>query len=369
MPSEYVHRQAWGVELRSIRANRPKRAQTGARAQTFGAALEQAEQLWRASEAVGTIASPLLLFYGLTQAGRAICAGGTPGNAWRPAESHGLAFQFTRPANGANLDLATVVVKPSGDGLIQQVARILDSPVLSGPATLSALLGSLDAKLLFSGSQVADPKPLEVHEWTKNLTTLGTTATKSLFLAPAPDRFAANTRLVAAGPQNLEHTRIIPPTGEQIAEWLDTYPTLRGLGVPTEVLGPEPSLDRSDRGDWVIKLIWDTDASMAGITQSDWTVEHLDELYSYEWNGTSGVVLPAVAGNTEAHDLVVAWWLVLYCLSMLARYYPKEWTEILDVDRSPLAVPIEHVLSVAYAAVPALIAFRLRLLRGMQDRR
>jgi len=106
----------------------------------------------------------------------------------------------TRPANGANLDHATVVAKPSGDGLIQQVARIMDSPVLSGPTTRSALLGSLDAKLLFSDSQVADPKPLEVHEWTKNLTTLGTTATKSLFLAPPPDCFAANTRLVAAGP-------------------------------------------------------------------------------------------------------------------------------------------------------------------------
>jgi hypothetical protein len=261
-----------------------------------------------------------------------------------------------------------VVVKPTGDGLIQQVARILDSPVLSGPATLSALLGSLDAKLLFSESQVPDPKPLEVHQMWITPAPAATYATKSLFLAPAPERFAANTELIPASPQNLEHIRIIPPTGEQVAEWLDTYPTLRGLGVPTEVIGPEEAGGRFGRDDWIIKLIWDGGAQIAGVKQSDWTVEHLDELYSYAWNGTYGVVLPSVAGNTEPYDLVVAWWLVLYCLSMLARYYPKEWTEILDVDRSPLAVPIEHVLSVAYAAVPALIAFRLRLLRGMQDR-
>lgn len=365
MPSEYVEQRAWGVELRSIRANRPKFARSGARAQTFGAAFEQAEQLWRASEAVGTIASPLLLFYGLTQAGRAICAAGTPGQAWRPAESHGLTFEFTRPASGANLDLGAVVVKPSGDGLIQQVAFILDSPVLGGPATLSALLGSLDAKLLFSASQVADPKPLEVHEFRKSLPVLGADVTKSLLLAPVPDRFAANTELIPAGPQNLEHTRIIPPTGEEIAEWLDAYPTLRGLGVPTEVIGPEPSMG----GGFVIKLIWDGGAPMADVKQSDWTVEHLDELYAYAWDRTHGVVLPAVAGNTKAYDLVVAWWLVLYSLSMLARYYPKEWTEMLDVDRSPLAVPIEHLLSVAYSTVPALIAFRLRLLRVRQEGR
>ncbi len=331
--------------------------------------MEQAEQLWRASEAVGPIASPLLLFYGLTQAGRAICAAGLPGSAWRPAESHGLEFEITLPSSGANLDLASVLVKPSGEGLVQQVARILDSPVLGGPATLSALLASIDKQLLFTDLQVPDPHPLEVSEWTKNLTTLGTTGTESLFLAPAPARFAANTERVPARAQNLEYTKIIPPTANAIAEWLAAYPTLHELGTPKEVIGPEPSLDRSDRGEWVIKLIWNSGNSMAGVKQSDWTADHVDELYSYEWNGTSGVVLPAVDGNTKPHDLLVTWWLVLYCLSMLARYYPKEWTEMLDVDKSELAVPIEHVLSVAYSTVPDLIAFRLRSLRTIQEER
>jgi hypothetical protein len=41
---------------------------------------------------------------------------------------------------------------------------------------------------------------------------------------------------------------------------------------------------------------------------------------------------------------------------------------MLDVDASPLAVPLEHLISAARAKVPALIAFRLRLLRAIQDR-
>lgn len=290
-----------------------------------------------------------------------------PGSAWRPAESHGLAFELTLPKRGTNMDLTKVLVRPTGEGLVQQVARILDSPVLEGPTTLSALLASIDVELMFTDLQLPDLHPLEVSEWTKNPTTLGAPATRSLLLAPAPDRFAANTEVVAHGPQGIDFTRVIPPAGAAIAEWLAAYPKLRDLGVPKEVIGPEPSLDASGPGNWVIKLIWDSGGSMAGVKQSDWTLEHLNEIYSYEWNGTSGVVLPAIGGNTRAHDLLITWWLALYCLSMLARYYPKEWTEMLDVDNSDLAVPIEHMLSVAYSAVPDLLSYRLRLLRTRQE--
>jgi hypothetical protein len=220
---------------------------------------------------------------------------------------------------------------------------------------------------LFDKSQVADPGPLEVHEFVKDLGSLGAPATKSLFIGPVPDRFAANRELVPAGPQNLQHTRIVPPSGEQIADWLNVYPTLRALGAPTEVMGPEPSIGRVEHGDWVIRLIWDEGAPMADVKQSDWTLDQLDEVCAYGPHGTHGVVLPSVGGNTAAQDLLVAWWLVLYCLSMLARYYPKEWNEMLDVDSSPLAVPLEHLISAARSKVPALIAFRLRLLRATQD--
>ena len=53
--------------------------------------------------------------------------------------------------------------------MIQQVAGILQSPVLDAPATLSALLGSLDVDPRFDESQVGDPTPLEVHEFVKDI--------------------------------------------------------------------------------------------------------------------------------------------------------------------------------------------------------
>ncbi|MFC4088598.1 YaaC family protein [Micromonospora sp. GCM10011541] len=47
------------------------------RRSTYVAALQQAEELFRATETSGPASSPLLLFYGLSQAGRALTAAAT----------------------------------------------------------------------------------------------------------------------------------------------------------------------------------------------------------------------------------------------------------------------------------------------------
>jgi hypothetical protein len=66
---------------------------------------------------------------------------------------------------------------------------------------------------------------------------------------------------------------------------------------------------------------------------------------------------PAVANNARRslHPLM-AWWAVLYTLSMLARYQPAEWAKHINVDNSPHAVPIERLLETAIGVVPRLIA-------------
>ena len=143
--------------MRSLRADRPRFAANGARAKTFGAGLEQAEQLWLASQKVDAIASPLLLFYGLTQAGRALCAAGTHGAAWKGAQQHGLHFELTEPAEGSPRDLTKVKVLTHGAGLVQQVAHVLGSPVPSDSASLSDLISSLDSDLYFDDEQYWSP--------------------------------------------------------------------------------------------------------------------------------------------------------------------------------------------------------------------
>lgn len=351
--------------MRSLRADRPRLAARGARAKTFGAGLEQAERLWLASQNVGAIASPLLLFYGLTQAGRALCAAGIPDTAWEGAQQHGLHFQLTVPAYGSPLDLTTVRVRTHGLGLIHQVADVLGSPVLSDCASLSDLISSLDSDLYFDDEQYSVPRPLEVHEDGNLQEPFGHPARRALFLGPLPDVLASNRENVPAGPNNLAYTRIVPPSAADVAAWLSAYPRLRALGEPTNVQSPEPSLGRIDHGDWVIRLAWDGDDRIEGVTQTQWTLQQLDVVYA-DGPNVAGGVMPSVGGNTEAQHLLVTWWLVLYCLSMLARYYPTVWTTLLDVDSSSLAVPFDHLISVARAKVPRLIFNAIHELRAAQ---
>ena len=69
----------------------------------------------------------------------------------------------------------------------------------------------------------------------------------------------------------------------------------------------------------------------------------------------SKLAYPTLEGATQTVHPLMAWWMVLFSLSMLTRYQPDVWTQMIDVNRSPHATAIEHVLETALAAVPDLI--------------
>jgi hypothetical protein len=52
---------------------------------------------------------------------------------------------------------------------------------------------------------------------------------------------------------------------------------------------------------------------------------------------------------------LIAWWALLFGLSMLARYYPSEWVRALDPNASELSVRIDAALDEAMSAVPHLV--------------
>jgi hypothetical protein len=63
------------ARLRATRSNPPGAATSNAqRRDTYVFALEQAEQMFRAASGVGDATRPLQVFYGLSQAGRAVAA-------------------------------------------------------------------------------------------------------------------------------------------------------------------------------------------------------------------------------------------------------------------------------------------------------
>jgi hypothetical protein len=121
-------------DVRAMRASPPGYASSGQRRKTFGSALQQAEELATAAEHAGYSTKPILLFYALAQAYRAICAAHLKGD-WQPT-GHGVAV----PNRGsAVLDVA---VKNDGAGLYQAAMSVAKEAPLAGEVTLGALWAS-----------------------------------------------------------------------------------------------------------------------------------------------------------------------------------------------------------------------------------
>jgi hypothetical protein len=65
---------------------------------------------------------------------------------------------------------------------------------------------------------------------------------------------------------------------------------------------------------------------------------------------------PGIAESEKSIHPLMAWWAVLFVLSMLARYEPSRWGRYIDVNESPCATKLEDLLRAAIHIVPRLIA-------------
>jgi hypothetical protein len=51
----------------------------------------------------------------------------------------------------------------------------------------------------------------------------------------------------------------------------------------------------------------------------------------------------------------MVWWAVTFALSMMARYEPRVWVNVVAVARSADAAAVEHLLTEALVVLPELI--------------
>jgi hypothetical protein len=66
--------------------------------------------------------------------------------------------------------------------------------------------------------------------------------------------------------------------------------------------------------------------------------------------------LPVLGSMKRGLHPLMAWWAVLYALSMLAHYEPATWGTLISIDNSQYTVPIERLLERAISHLPVLIA-------------
>jgi hypothetical protein len=334
-----------------LRSSPPGHATKGHRRLTFAAALDQAEELWRAAGLVAPTVSPIVLFYALTQGARAISASRISGTKWEGVPGHGLRLLKPDAAKNTPPELSAVFVDSHGDGFVQQIAELLASPVVEREVSMSELLCSLPDNGQFLLLDSLDPRPLHITDSTASMRSDSVpSGDVYAFIQPLPDV------LVCRHPIDEDHFEMVPPSSSEVDEWLSAYPTLVAAGPPATILYVQPvDFDGSDPV-FGVRVHWTLDRQIKWGTSGEWFRSMIDIVDGLTGRfPSSGSALPAVGGNAEAQHPLITWWMVLYGLSMLARYHPRVWSAMLNVDQSGSAVPLQRVLEVAHRRVPALL--------------
>lgn len=300
--------------VRSTRATPPGRAgDDPERRAIYTSSLEQFEQLLRASEVVGPAARPLPLFYALSQAGRAIVAA----FADQPrVDGHGLQEDRRNPPP-ADLLHRRVKRDPKKHGrdAFGAVSRAIGSPELETAIELGAAWAALPGtyRLPPVSWLPAWRTTLEVFDETAYQASPGETRVQVLSMSGNP-HFGEVDTLVGRYPSLPADTKVALKPG-------------------SEKLGP---------GNWIAVLTWSAD-------------HDLNRIASRNDDGSGHVLLPSLAEQQERPAPLMLWWLLLFGLSVFARYHPERWAEALAVDTSEHAVPLEGLLDGALETVPKLV--------------
>lgn len=320
--------ESWRA-IRTIRAepqesiDRVLRSDT-ARRREFQMALEQAQQQFAAAERIGYESRPLNLFYGLSQAGRAIAAGsralgqGT-GRQWQ-ANGHGLKFDVGVPHG-----IRTTAVRQDGvtRDLFSRVSIAIGSPLDFNAVDFGAAMNQLlDYTMVF-----------QAHEgYARPLTDV------RIYNVPS---FPLDVEMLIPGLTSGRNT-----TPGEVRALLAPYPALDGLDLAVDDVGNVRWSHNEGRCFLVVE-------SIDGLKTRDGSGFH--ELQGTENYRRSAVLLPRAGDSEGSLRPLMTWWVVLYALSMLARYAPSKWAEILSLSDSRIASRIEFLLDSALDAVPDLL--------------
>jgi hypothetical protein len=309
-------------ERRSSLHERSKVNDTNGRKQTFAAAMAQFEEQFTAAKVVTAATRPLNLYYGLAQAGMAIAAARAD-DPWSFSR-HSLRL------GDRNAELADMMVGPEGDGAFQKVAAATGSPGITAPVSLGALWASLP--------DLAQGGTLPGSAWRVPLV---------LSEDALPGKRPRAT-LYLPGEMPEQHDAWLAA----FRAMMDDYPSAAGYGIPIEDGAVQI---RQTGNEWEVGLRWPAREACGEMSEEEVTA-FLDKVApEYRYRGDR-FLRPAIDRvKSMPPSPLMSWWLLLYSFSILARYEPRRWMKLLDLDTSKVAVLLRYALEEALTAVPQLV--------------
>jgi len=355
-------------ELRATRALRPGfAAASGVRANIYGAALEQAEQLFAAATSAGTATSPILLFYGTAQLGRAIVAASpeVPNSSARVQGHGGRAVGI----EASTVRLADMSVSGGGDERtsLGSLSRVLGCCALERPRRLDDLISRIPIGQLFLRSDtlpkdgggpaepmfVVDPRR-EVEAGAVPWMVQGPGMLR-IVVHPVPRTLAPKgigapldepREWPEGEPRGVENDTVetARTVRDLLAEHFDRYPGLAGWQFNMNAASTVPVVQNLQRGFSV--------ALEVPIGEGEHNLA-IPERMAPRFNDAL-VLYPGVDGCGQPDHPLVLWWAVLLVLSSLARYHPDAWLKLTHIDKHEDASVIEQMLVAAADEVPRL---------------
>lgn len=292
----------------------------GERHSTYGAALAQFDELMAAARSSGPASRPLPLFYALSQAGRAIAAAHLE-EPWR-LEGHGLkAPDLAREVLDVPVRVDRGKNKNGAPKSFIGVAEATGSPIPRARVTLTELWASLPEAFALLPEQ-PDAVPLllvpempsgKVYDWSKAQATV-------IGFADRPEELQAHLE--------------------------GHFPSAEGVQLMHADLPPQirPTLTRYGSG---VKVWWPSSDNLPN------HIEHLERVAPAGGLPWPRWLRPGVKG-VELSPLMT-WWMLLFGLSMLARYAPDVWVHALQYDSSSIAAGLDQLLDLACERVPELV--------------
>jgi hypothetical protein len=114
-------------------------------------------------------------------------------------------------------------------------------------------------------------------------------------------------------------------TAEAVGQVLEQYPSAQGWYFPGH---GKPTGEQTPHG-WGVLLAWKADD-----TSTDARLAKLSEVApEYQYRGHRWL-RPAVGTQRDYLEPLAAWWILLYGLSMVARYEPAAWAKVLAINES-----------------------------------
>ena len=158
------------------------------------------------------------------------------------------------------------------------------------------------------------------------------------------------------GPRAIVYVDALTPAEKDQVAWLDNlvrdYPGAKGAQLRS---GGLPSFEEISEGRFEVRIEWPIEDGAQSMSNVELEQFFDKRAPKYRYQHQRYLRPSFETSGSRPPTPLMTWWLLLYSFSMLSRYQPRIWSNLLNVDKSKYAVALQFALESALMAIPQLV--------------